>query len=82
MVGALRESGLEVPRDIAVTGHDHWGMVASQTRPPLTTIDMNLEELGRLAARLLFSAIDGDFEPGLHSVNTRLVVRGSTVPGS
>ncbi|MCI2956232.1 LacI family transcriptional regulator [Agromyces atrinae] len=75
---ALREAGRDVPGDIAVMGHDNWEQIAAQSRPPLSTIDMRLEEVGRLAAELLFTAIDGDYRVGTHSVATRLVTRGST----
>ncbi len=79
---ALREAGRDVPGDIAVMGHDNWEQIATQSRPPLSTIDMNLEELGRLAAELLFAAMDGAARPGIHSVPTRLVQRSSTTLSS
>ena len=41
--------GVRVPDDIAVVGFDNWEIIAAATRPPLTTIDMNLHELGRQA---------------------------------
>ena len=77
-IEALAELGKRVPEDVAVMGFDNWGVVAQSSRPELTSIDMRLEELGRLAARRLFAAIDGDHEGGIQSVNCRLVVRGST----
>ncbi|TFC07146.1 MULTISPECIES: LacI family DNA-binding transcriptional regulator [Cryobacterium] len=80
VVDALREDGYDVPRAISVLGHDNWELIATQARPPLSTIDMNLEELGRNAARLLFRAIDGDRAIGTHEVKTRLIHRGSTSP--
>ena len=49
VVDALRERGVDVPRDVSVVGFDNWEIVAEQTRPPLTTVDMNLKELGRQA---------------------------------
>lgn len=78
VVDALRELGKDVPTEISVLGHDNFELLATQARPQLSTIDMNLEELGQLAARLLFSAIDDKPQPGLHIVPTRLVQRGST----
>jgi LacI family transcriptional regulator len=79
---ALREAGRDVPGDVAVTGHDNWEILATNARPPLTTIDMNLEELGRRAAARLFDAIDGTTAPGVELVPCRLVPRGSTgAPG-
>ena len=78
VLDALREAGRDVPGDIAVMGHDNWEQIATQSRPPLSTIDMNLEAVGRLAAQLLFAAIDGQREPGMHKVACRLVTRAST----
>ena len=75
---ALREAGRQIPADVSVMSHDNWETIATQARPPLSTIDMNLEEVGKVAAELLFAAIDGDRQPGLHTVRCRLVVRGSS----
>lgn len=77
---AAREHGSRIPEDIAVIGNDNWGLLAEGARPPLTSIDMNLQEVGRRAAQLLFAAIDGQPSVGVHRVSTRLVARGSTVP--
>ncbi len=79
---ALRESGRRIPEDIAVMSHDNWTQLAAEARPPLSTIDMNLEEVGKAAARLLFAAIAGDPNPGLHTVPCKLVIRGSTGPAA
>jgi len=80
VLDALREAGRDVPGEISVMGHDNWEQIAAQSRPPLTTIDMNLEEVGRRAAHLLFDAIDGTVNRGIHPVATRVVIRGSTSP--
>jgi LacI family transcriptional regulator len=82
VIDALNELGRRVPEDIAVIGFDNWAVMAMNSRPPLTSIDMRLEELGRLAARKLFDAIDGEREQGVIALETRLVVRDSTMPSS
>ena len=76
---ALREAGRAVPDAVALTGFDNWDVMALASRPPLTSIDMDLEGLGRAAAGLLLRAIDGDPAPGLHVHPARLVIRDSTV---
>ncbi|MEU8972790.1 LacI family DNA-binding transcriptional regulator [Streptomyces monashensis] len=76
---ALRERGIGVPGDIAVVGYDNWDTMALASRPPLTTIDMNLAEVGRIAALRLLEAIDvGETTPGVRTVPCRLVVRESS----
>lgn len=78
-IEAVRERGHRVPDDIAVVGYDNWEVLSTETRPPLTTIDMNLERLGRTAAQHLFAAIDGKATPGVHRMPCRLVIRESTM---
>ena len=75
---ASRELGRRVPDDIALVGFDNWTVIAEASRPPLTTIDMNLTEVGRTAARLLLAAIDGHPAHGTHLVPCQLVAREST----
>lgn len=52
----LRAAGRRVPQDVAVIGFDDMLPVAEQTDPPLTTIRQDIEEMGRLMARLLLGA--------------------------
>jgi len=77
---ALREAGRQVPDEVAVTGFDNWDVIALASRPPLTSIDMDLEGLGRAAAGLLLRAIDGAPEPGIHKHPAKLVIRDSSAP--
>ncbi|MGW0834720.1 LacI family DNA-binding transcriptional regulator [Streptomyces prunicolor] len=74
---ALRENGLDVPGKVSIVGYDNWDVMALASRPPLTTIDTDLSEVGRRAALLLLDAINSEPAPGLHSVPCRLVVRES-----
>jgi LacI family transcriptional regulator len=75
----LRDLGRSVPDDIAVTGYDNWSVMALASRPPLTTVDLELEELGRRTAQLLLDAIAGPGHGGLVEMPTRLVTRESTL---
>jgi LacI family transcriptional regulator len=76
----LRELGRRIPDDVAVTGFDNWDVMALACRPPLTTVDLELEELGRRAARMLLDAVAGHPHHGRLELPTRLVVRASTLP--
>lgn len=79
VLDVLRDQDIRVPADVLVIGHDNWVALADGARPPLTTIDMNLEMLGREAARLLSDAMAGSPSPGLHKVEGKLVVRETTL---
>lgn len=74
---ALRERGVVVPDAISVIGFDNWQVIAEATRPPLTTIDMNLSELGREAGRVLMRLIAGERLSGVRRLPCTLVVRDS-----
>lgn len=76
---ALKEAGRRVPQDVAVVSFDNWEILATGSAPQLTSVDMCFESLGRLAARKLFAALDGEVERGRHTEPCRLVIRGSTV---
>jgi LacI family transcriptional regulator len=75
---ALREAGRRVPDDVALVGFDNWEVIAASSRPPLTTVDMNLRELGRAAGEGLLAAIDGRPSAGLQLLPCSLVVRESS----
>jgi LacI family transcriptional regulator len=78
-IDALRERGLEVPRDVVVVGFDNWELVARETRPPLTSVDLNLKELGRAAGRALLALVEGRPEPpGARRLPCTLRVRESS----
>jgi LacI family transcriptional regulator len=78
----LRELGRAVPDDVAVTGFDDWDVMALASRPPLTTIDLRLEELGRLAGRALLDLIAGR-RPAQDELvlSPTLIIRESTIGG-
>jgi LacI family transcriptional regulator len=74
----LRLVGRRVPGDIALIGFDNWEPMALGSEPPLTSIDMCLEDVGRTAAEHLLSAINDRPTHGVHTVPCRLVIREST----
>jgi len=79
-IGALRGArarGVPVPARLAVVGMDDIEMSA-YTDPPLTTVRVAKEELGRLAAERLIGLIEGEpTDPALLPVGGELVVRAS-----
>ena len=60
---ALREAGLRVPADVAVVGFDDIP-AARLVSPSLTTVAQFPQQLGRRAAELLFSRLDGTAPEG------------------
>ncbi len=74
---ALRERGVRVPEDVAFVGFDNWLVIAEAMRPQLTTIDMNLKELGRETGRRLMAMIAGERQSGVHRLPCSLIVRES-----
>jgi LacI family transcriptional regulator len=76
---ALRERGLSVPQDVAIVGFDNWEVMTQASRPPLTSVDMNLQALGREAGNRLLEMIQGKRLRGVKRRPCSLVVRQSTV---
>lgn len=76
----LERSGRRVPEDVAVVGHDNWGVIAEGTRPTLTSIDNECEEIGARAAAMLVDAVAGNPHHGVELIACRLVQRESTAP--
>jgi DNA-binding LacI/PurR family transcriptional regulator len=81
---AVRERGLAIPRDVSIVGFDDIE-AARALDPPLTTVHIPGETLGRVAFERLHRLIAG-MERELPAqmrwaIATRLVERGSVAPG-
>lgn len=77
---ALREKGLDCPRDVSVVGHNDMPLV-DMVHPALTTVRISHKEMGRQAADLLQQAIEGGDNPTRNVVlPPTLIVRQSTAP--
>ena len=75
---ALRAAGRRVPDDIALVGFDNWNPMVRGSDPPLSSVDMCLEDVGRAAAEDLLAAIGGEPARGVRTVPCRLIVRESS----
>lgn len=74
---AAHTAGLQVPRELAVMGHDDIFMSAYSV-PPLTTVSQVKYEYGRQGARLLLGALGaGDYAAAQPLPPNRLLARGS-----
>lgn len=75
---AAADRGLRVPKDVAIAGFD--GMHTSLfTSPPLTTVQQDVEALGRKSVEVLFTRIIDNTQPAQQVIlPTQLVLRQST----
>jgi LacI family transcriptional regulator len=75
---AIRESGLQIPEQVAVAGFDDIPL-SRYASPPLTTVHFPAIEEGQMAAEMLVEVIEGRVLPGHRlEVETRLVIRQSS----
>jgi DNA-binding LacI/PurR family transcriptional regulator len=79
----LREQGLNVPRDVSVTGYDNISL-SEFAAPPLTTVNIPREHIGRLAFSALVPEATSAEEDGEmvkeYLIDPELVIRESTGP--
>jgi LacI family transcriptional regulator len=73
---ALEEAGLKVPEDVAIVGVDGIEMSAFMN-PPLTTVKVYTEQMGRTAVQLLIERMKGREIPLKVIVPSKLIVRKS-----
>jgi LacI family transcriptional regulator len=78
VIDALRDRNIRIPKDVSVVGFDNWEIVAEQTRPALTTIDMELKELGRQAGLAVLALSEGETTVGgTRKLHCSLIARQS-----
>jgi LacI family transcriptional regulator len=85
-IGAMkycREAGMQVPRDVSITGFDNIPE-SSLSDPALTTVSQPGREMGQAAAQLLLHQIKGVERPSLTDFPTTLCLRDSVAapPGA
>lgn len=73
---AILELGLKIPEDISLIGHNNYD-ISQITNPPLTTIDVPILQLGKVATETLFDLIEGKTPPIRTILDTKFIVRGS-----
>ncbi|WP_341809864.1 LacI family DNA-binding transcriptional regulator [Paraburkholderia tropica] len=77
---AAAAKGLRVPEDLSIVGFNNYDFAAHLT-PALTTVSVDLAQLGAEAADFLLRAIDKNaVASALPRIETALIVRGSTAP--
>jgi LacI family transcriptional regulator len=77
-MAAIREAGLRIPDDIAVTGFDD-GVIASKVRPALTTVRQDPVGMGTAAAEAVLRMLQSPgSSPPVVVVPTELIIRESS----
>jgi len=77
LMHAVRDAGLEIPRDVSIVGFDDIPE-AAHFWPPLTTVRQDFPELGRRCVALLLGDIDPTATDHPGTIVPELIVRGST----
>jgi LacI family transcriptional regulator len=76
---ACRDAGVQLPRQMSITGVDSTDLGATQT-PPLTSIRTPIVEIGAAAADQLVARLEGAPFEAFQSLPFEIVHRGSTAP--
>jgi DNA-binding LacI/PurR family transcriptional regulator len=79
-IGAMEElkaRGYKVPEDISIVGMDDMDL-SSEIDPPLTTIRIKMEELGKTGLKKMINLINKNYKDDLKTIiNNELVIRSS-----
>ena len=74
---AAQEVGMRIPEDLSVVGFDNL-QESLFLKPPLTTVNQFIQEMGTIAVDILVKLIKGKTpENNLHKIQTELVIRDS-----
>ncbi|MFT4134954.1 LacI family DNA-binding transcriptional regulator [Microbacterium sp.] len=81
---AATRQGLDVPRDLSIVGYDDDDHVAAVMIPPLTTMRLPHDELGRIGVRMLVDQLSGTAPqtPEQVLVDCEPIERASVAPPS
>jgi LacI family transcriptional regulator len=74
----IKKINLQIPQDIGVVGFDDV-FVSQYLNPPLTTVHVNIEEVGKKAAELLLKKIQSNngVQSSVINIATELIIRES-----
>lgn len=79
VLSECKKLGIRVPEDISVLGFDD-SEYAAHLDPPLTTVAVPAEEMGRLGAEVLYRALTTGEAPRPFRLESHLIVRQSAGP--
>lgn len=78
VIKVAREMGIRVPEDLSVVGYDNDETISTALDCGITTISHPKEELGRKAAEMLISLIEGESEKVSYVFEPEIIVKNST----
>lgn len=80
VIDVARENGISIPAEISIVGHNDMPFV-DIVQPPLTTIHIPVDEMGRQAAQVLMELVgNGALATTTRILTPSLVLRASTAP--
>lgn len=74
----LHDRDVAVPDRVSVVGVDNRAVIVDNSRPTLTSVDLDLRQMGTRAASLLSDMLEGGSHHGIEKVGGTLVQRAST----
>ncbi|ABV32961.1 LacI family DNA-binding transcriptional regulator [Pseudothermotoga lettingae] len=78
---AVKEFGLNIPKDIAIVGFDDDENLCEIISPSLSSVHQPVEEMGQISAKLLFELIKKDLKIKRYVFSPHLVIRQSSLKG-
>lgn len=75
---AAEKNQRKIPQDLSVTGFDN-SLISQYLTPPLTTVEIQKEEVGKTAIKALLSLIRNENTGKVNVFDARLVIRESTI---
>lgn len=76
IIDELQARGIRVPEDVCVSGYDNEAEGRCHTTP-VTTLDANISEFGKVAMDTLYRAISGEVVPKEQFIDSTLILRDS-----
>ncbi len=77
VLSALGEKGVNVPKDMAVVSFNN-SMISELANPPLTTVDVNIHQLGYESARCMIGKIEGEVAETTSIIVPTKIIRRQT----
>ena len=79
-IKAIREAGLDIPRDISLISFDN-NIFLDYTIPPITRIGQMVDEMAKLAVKILYDSLANDKRVSSQiELSTEVIMHQSVAP--